>query len=216
MNQCTTLDTSIRHFHDVCGLTEIFDEQSQICIWQRDEPVGVTEYLQAIIGSGYTGPGFRKTVVVGEELSLDELPDLPGKAAMIRDMSGMLAIYADLLGCEHIGMRLEIVDQAMCPRFHVDRTGIRMLCTYRGPGTEYLTEAAADRGRLGAASMGLDDEISGVILDPAGMGQAPTFSVVLLKGALWQGNECLGAIHRSPKVPQAQCPRIALVLDAIW
>ncbi|MEF8706149.1 MAG: DUF1826 domain-containing protein [Candidatus Accumulibacter sp. UW27] len=42
-------------------------------------------------------------------------------------------------------MRLDVVRQAMCPRLHVDRVGIRLLCTYRCPGTEWVESAAVDR-----------------------------------------------------------------------
>ena len=57
-----------------------------------------------------------------------------------------------------VGLRLEIIERAMCPRFHVDHVGIRMLCTYRGPGTEWLDDEAADRNFLGARGSGLRSE----------------------------------------------------------
>lgn len=42
----------------------------------------------------------------------------------------------------------------------------------------------------------------------------PPFSVVLLKGSLWQGNGCRGIVHRSPAV--ALPPRVLVALDAGW
>ncbi|UTH76828.1 DUF1826 domain-containing protein [Chromobacterium sp. IIBBL 290-4] len=105
-------------------------------------------------------------------------------------------MYATLTGCPRVGARLEVLRQAMCPRFHADRVGLRLLCCYQGPGTEWLPDAAADRSQLGAAAQGLADEQSGLILDAAAIGRAPPFSVLLLKGSQWPGARG-GAIHRS-------------------
>ncbi len=44
--------------------------------------------------------------------------------------------------------------------------------------------------------------------------------VVLLKGALWQSNEALGAVHRSPEVPPNAPPnaplRTLITFDPLW
>jgi hypothetical protein len=87
----------------------------------------------------------------------------------------------------------------------VDRTGIRLLCTYRGPGTQWLPDAGVDRQRL--------QEVPG---DYPAVAEAPAFAVVLLKGSAWPGNESRGAIHRSPPVPAGAAPRVLLTLDALW
>jgi hypothetical protein len=40
--------------------------------------------------------------------------------------------------------------------------------------------------------------------------------VVLLKGALWQGNERLGAVHRSPEIAAGAGVRTLVTLDPLW
>lgn len=109
-----------------------------------------------------------------------------------------------------------MVNRAMCPRFHVDHVGIRLLCTYRGPATEWLEDACADRSKLGPAPPDVSDENSGVVLNPAGIHRAAPYAIVLLKGSRWQGNEGRGIIHRSPIVPSNTVPRVLLSLDALW
>jgi hypothetical protein len=91
----------------------------------------------------------------------------------------------------------------MCPGWHCDRTGIRLLCTYRGPGTEWLWDTGIDRTTL-----------PGSVADRSPDGSASAGDIVLLKGSLWQGNTGRGAIHRSPATGQGT--RWLLALDAIW
>ena len=201
---------------DITDLTRIFEARRQVSVWQRAEPERVAHYLQSAVISGNIGPGFAATLRAGSIPIFPELPDSPLRNAFLMDLRFITGMYFDLLGCPQIGLRVEMLSQAMCPRFHVDRTGIRMLCTYRGPGTEWLADHAADRSRLGPLSAGMPDETSGLILDPAAIGSAPPFSIVLLKGSLWQGNAGRGAIHRSPAIPAREIPRILVALDAIW
>jgi len=115
-----------------------------------------------------------------------------------------------------VGLRLEVLHNVMCPRFHVDRTGIRMTCTYLGPGTEWIDDVQVDRTRLGPGANGLPDTRSGLFTDERSIEAASCFDVVLLKGTLWQGNTARGAIHRSPATAPSDNPRILLVMDALW
>ena len=93
----------------------------------------------------------------------------------------------------------------MCPRWHVDRVPIRMLCTYAGPGTEWLENQGVDKRTLS------NQELVDSPCQRASLGE-----VVILKGALWQGNEGLGAIHRSPAITSDEKQRMLLTLDPLW
>ena len=54
------------------------------------------------------------------------------------DIRRLGARFAAIAGCEAVTMRLEhVVDDACC-QFHVDAVGLRLLCTYSGPATEWL------------------------------------------------------------------------------
>lgn len=137
----------------------------------------------------------------------DPFPDLPlpeGQARRIlsADAAFLAGLLHDLTGCPRLGLRLVGLSRAMCPRFHTDRVGLRLLCTYRGPGTQWLDDQRYDRRRLPAQPAG------------ANWCEADAFDIVLLKGAAWPGNEHLGAIHRSPDPGGA--PRALLSIDAIW
>jgi hypothetical protein len=100
----------------------------------------------------------------------------------------------------------------MCPRFHIDKLGCRLVSTYQGPGTEWLSNDDVDRSKLGAGNMGLSDDVSGLYSQAADIQQVNKGDIVLLKGEGWYGNEGLGAVHRSPAVAPGE-KRVVLTLD---
>ncbi|ATE58815.1 DUF1826 domain-containing protein [Thauera sinica] len=194
------------------ALTRIFDPEIQLAQWHRPIDAVIAGWLEA--NAGDLGSGFRQTLAPGDTPDLGGLPAGPGREALAADLAMLAEMLGELLDAPSIGLRMEIVHRAMCPRLHVDRVGIRMLCTYRGPGTEWVEDASADRRFLGAASGGLPDETSGLLLPGYRIETVPPFAVALLKGSLWQGNGGRGIIHRSPAVPRP--PRVLVALDAGW
>jgi hypothetical protein len=196
------------------GLVRIFEAGVGLCHMARPRDPAIDAYLAA--AAPRLGSGLRQVVPVARGLPATDLPDLPGRQSLVNDIAFLVALYGDLLGCGHVALRLEVAGRPMCPRFHVDRTGIRLLCAWRGPGTEWLEEAGAERSKLGAGAHGLDDACSGLILDPRRIGRVAPYAIALLKGELWQGNAGHGVIHRSPAVPTESAPRVLLALDAVW
>lgn len=213
---------AVAHCTEAADLAAIFEDAVQIAVLPRLADKAIFAYLDAAIVSGRLGSGFRTTLPVGQRPDLavlpglPDLPGLPGREALADDLAALTELYGDLLGCDTVGLRLEVVGRAMCPRFHVDHVGIRMLCTYRGPGTEWLDEGCADRAFLGARSVGQPDDVSGLIRDPAGIHAVQPSAIILLKGDLWQGNAGRGIIHRSPLVAASEVPRVLVAIDAVW
>jgi len=198
----------------VGSLIRIFDPGVQIAWFERPPVPVIAEYLQAVVGR--LGSGRSLVARADADLPDLELPEHAGREALLSEIGWLTRVYTDLLGCPSAALRIEVLERPMCPRFHVDRTGIRLVCTLRGPGTEWLHDGWADRSRLGPGSRGLADEDSGLMLPGAEVERIPTFAVGLLKGSLWQDNADRGAIHRSPQIPTSEGPRVMLSLDAIW
>jgi len=207
------IDSGNQH-RKILELLEIFEPACQLAAMPRKVDPAITAYLDAV--ADRLGHGFRQTLHPWQALPRHLLPERQGREALAQDIEFLVEAYGDLLGCSSVGVRLEVVHGAMCPRFHVDHTGIRLVCTYRGPATEWIEEDCADRSRLGPVSAGIPDHLSGVIRDASGIHQVPPFAVTLLKGSLWQGNSERGIIHRSPDVARKDAPRVVLVLDGLW
>ena len=124
------------------------------------------------------------------------------------DLLNIARIYFPLTKERRVTMRLETTDQDGCPRFHTDRTHLRLLCTYLGPGTEWLRDDQADReAQLAGAP---NSEI--LLADrPSQLGQ---FWVGLLKGSAFPGNSLNGLIHRSPPSQGPGVTRVLFCLDS--
>ena len=197
---------------DALALTQIFEADIQLAMWRRPVDEHIAGWLEQHATA--LGTGFRQILPAGQTPDLSRLPGGAGRTALAQDIALLGDMLGELLDAPTIGIRLEVIRQAMCPRLHVDHVGIRLLCTYRGNGTEWVDSSSVDRRFLGAAGAGKPDESSGLLSPGHRIESIPPFSVALLKGSLWQGNAGGGIVHRSP--PVAQPPRVLLALDASW
>ncbi|PLK49940.1 DUF1826 domain-containing protein [Uliginosibacterium sp. TH139] len=209
------VEPGLRPCSELLDLTRIFEADTNAVLLERAPLAAISTYLSLPDVQRGLGSGLRHKLGADEFLPANALPEAPGRDALLADIAWQAELMRDLLDCESVGLRLEVLRKPMCPRFHVDRVGIRMLCTYRGTGTEYLHGEAADRARLGLAG-GASDESSGLIVNADGIARVPLHAITLLKGSAWPGNAAHGAIHRSPAVIEQDMPRVVLALDAIW
>jgi hypothetical protein len=129
---------------------------------------------------------------------------LPGHAAFIADVTWLVSAFACLLDAKRIGLRLRVLDKAMCPRFHVDHLPLRLITSYAGVGSQWLREGVMARQRLG--------DPAAEPVDEARIECAAAGHVLLAKGEKWIGNEGGGLIHRSPRPPSGE-RRLLLTLD---
>ena len=194
---------SWRRVSAIADLAGIFEPGVQVCSWRRTLDPRMEAYLDGASASGFA-PSIE-TLPPHERARLDGLPSGDGRGALLDDIASLTEILHELVDCPAVGLRCTPVDGTMCPRWHVDRVPLRMLCTYRGPGTEWLEDQGVDRNALTRSA----------VADGA-CRRADAGELVLLKGALWQDNDGLGAVHRSPAVEAGGEPRILLTLDPLW
>lgn len=183
-------------------LTEIFDPTVNMVIWQRQPNLAIAAYSQWLAASLDSSgmPAFVQLQTVVEPAELPallakRLPDATGKTEFIADLLLLSQMLTCLMDCSAVGFRLKLLQQAMCPRFHTDHVALRLLVTYTGVGTEWLSEA--QNPRLQQWQM------------PK---QLLAAEVALLKGSAWQGNENGALWHRSPV---STAPRLLLSLDPV-
>ncbi|MCU0687876.1 MAG: DUF1826 domain-containing protein [Polyangiaceae bacterium] len=206
---------STLYVESIADLAALYDEALAACVWRRRVDPAVERFVDSAL---LVHDAERRLVIAPEAPSLGELLATRDGAggddarAWLDDVRELVELFAALVGAERVGVRLRSGGEPMCPRFHVDRVGVRLVCAYAGPGTEWLDGRDIDRSKLGHAAGGLPDEASGLLREGAKIWRAAPFDVVLLKGEAWPGNEGRGAVHRSPPFWGR---RVVLTLDAL-
>ena len=123
------------------------------------------------------------------------------------DLRRLADVFFGLSEDRDVSMRLETKDDNGCRRFHVDRTHLRLLCTYHGPGTLWLTDAQADRA---AQENGEPNDKIIRFGEPSCF---ETFWVGIMKGDAYPGNAGRGLVHRSPPIAGSGRTRVLFCLD---
>ena len=121
------------------------------------------------------------------------------------DMSRLADCFFDVTQASEARFRLVATDSDDCRRFHVDRVQMRMLCTYRGPGTEWLPDEQVDR--VAQASCAPNE----AIIRFGEPSQLETFWVGMMKGD--PKNEGTGLVHRSPAISGSGQTRVLFCMD---
>lgn len=93
-----------------------------------------------------------------------------------------------------VELRLSVTEGQPCPKWHVDAVPGRLLCTLRGPGTEF-------------GPIGTDGAAQTVQHMERG-------AVGIFRGVLWPGQELAAIVHRSPP-REAGGPRLLVVIDPV-
>ncbi|WP_289034259.1 DUF1826 domain-containing protein [uncultured Roseibium sp.] len=171
--------------------------------------------VAAAIWQRTVDPGFEKWI---DTLSQDELPTLrtvvpaqlakaallhaceiaglassPERDFLIEDAGSLALAVGKILKVRYVRIRLDVTSGTMCPMFHVDQVRARLLCSYRGEGTEYVS--AAD------------------VADPACHKRMATGEAGLFRGARWSDDETCGLLHRSPHQEKGDAARLLLVVE---
>jgi len=193
-------------------LAAIYDPDVQLVVWQRPQNAELRSYWQRAAEAGNV---CRRIVARDGALPEDLLPDLPGVETAWSELSFVDRLFRDLCEVRTLGVRIECSQDRVCPRFHVDHVALRLLCTWNGPGSEWVDDAQVDRRFLGAGSRGLPDEQSGLLRPGAKIWQIPEQAIALCKGDAWAGNERRGVVHRSPAVAPTDGARVLLALDLL-
>ena len=196
-------------------LGDIYQEDTNMVIWKRELDNVIQKAANVIID---TNPSLEISRVVSPDDTYAEIRNALGfseNASIIsKDVSNLVDMFCTLFDLKQVGLRLAVLDRAMCPRFHVDRVPCRLLTTYLGVATEWLPHHNADRSRLGIGNQGKPDEESGIMNSDKDIKYLNQGDVALLKGEAWEGNEGAGLIHRSPKL-NSNSQRLLLTIDFI-
>ena len=182
------------------GLVAIRRSECAAAIWQRSP----LPRFQAWIDGLAPGQLPRSRVILRPDLvssALEEItgacgmPEGPERDLLVDDISALAAIFADVMRAAYLRVRLDVVTGNACRKFHIDAVTARLVCTYRGTGTQYGISAD---GR-----------------EPRQIHTVPTGAPVILRGTQWPETPISGLLHRSPPIEGTGETRLVLVLDPI-
>lgn len=178
---------------DEAVLLEILRPEVALALWLRPEPAGWRRATNPLLAAA----PFRAACEDTPEAAVDGVIGALGQPvplALAADMARLAQVFATIAGRERVRVRLDGVTGDSCRRFHMDAVGLRLLCTYRGAGTQWTMCGPDCRAPH----------------------QAPACSVALLKGSRRAPPPPAGCLHRSPPVsalPEDKRARILLCID---
>ena len=181
-------------------LADVLHDGINLAIWNRCLPLHIEQFARML--TGVAEPFAQSLVVQLEdaeaEPNLSQLAgthkDLEGHEGFVADVAWLVKAFAYLLNARRVGVRLRLLDKAMCPRFHVDHVPLRLVTTYSGPGSLW-----SGKSQL-------------TTISPDEAHQLASGAVALLKGEKWEGNEGAGIVHCSPALAAGE-KRLFLSLD---
>lgn len=123
-------------------------------------------------------------------------PDCQERNQLIDDISDLAKEFSHLMQPPYLRVRMEVITTNACKKFHIDAINARLLCTYRGTGTQY--------------GFSVDGE------EPYHIFSVPVGSPIILRGTLWPESPRPGIVHRSPPIEGTGECRSVLVIDPIF
>ncbi|WP_298822259.1 DUF1826 domain-containing protein [uncultured Roseibium sp.] len=124
-----------------------------------------------------------------------KIPSSSERDMLTGDIAALALMLSKTLNVRQMRIRLDVSDEMMCPKFHMDNVPARLLCTYRGPGTDYVPQ----------------EDLS----EPSRIRSVKRGAVALFRGGAWSGEERTGLLHRSPAVDESVGARLLLVIDPV-
>jgi len=189
-------------FSDSCrGADAILRHGMRLWVWRRRRDLEREDYLAGLDRAGWCGSVSLRVDerVEGIEgfLEAHRFPAGPGRSWLASDLGALVHLFAGVSGADAVRLRVEAMTNG-CPLFHADRVALRLLCTYVGPGTQWLAPEDADRGQLGVPGRTPATSERAIVRAGAIIHTLPTAWVAITKGDAYPEEPGRGLVHRSP------------------
>lgn len=173
------------------------ESAADAAIWDRQVPQKVTDWLEMLAPEALPEGRFvlnaDQVAACMRELFLAQgIADGAPLAWLAQDAQTLAHHISDWFEAPQLRLRLEPVFDDACAKMHIDKVIARLICTYRGPGTELGVDGSQ---RIPATAV-------------------PTGMPILLKGSLWPSPDAPKLRHRSPPISGTGLTRLVLVLEA--
>jgi len=196
---------------DPSALRSVRDPACVLGLWQRRLAGAIVDRLERLSFSElpvFETVGPAHSVRAQAHLAIQN-SGLAGTAVgrwLESDIAGLSCRFAAVTGMRSLHVRLAAVDGDACRYFHVDRLSFRLLCTYRGAGTQWIVPGTSFDGRAGP------DLTASLEAAPDQINAMPTRSVAIMRG-LDRGTGQPGLLHRSPPAHDLKNGRLLLTIS---
>lgn len=179
-------------------LGRIAEPGQAAAIWTRGRSRQFADWIDALPAENLPGlrvecPVVRVAEVVEVACANAGLPVSCERGDLCADVALLSDRFGRLTGCDRLRLRRDVVTNDACRKFHLDNVPARLLCTYRGSGTEYGLKRAEG--------------------DPVPVMRMRCGDAGLFCGGTWPGAQRSGVVHRSPPIAGSGETRLLLVMD---
>lgn len=191
-------------------LWRIHEPGINLCVWERPTPPALADFVEREllprkIKRQLTAPWHD----LDPQALLDGIAPSGDSDAFVDDLRALIRLYAAITDAAQVAVKLETFAGSLCERFHVDQVPLRLICSYAGPGTEWLDNRDIDRAQLVPGVGGQGD----LLLPGAEIRHLERWSIGLMKGDRWPSNQGNGLVHRSPHVHDPAVRRVLFKID---
>ena len=201
LTQDLDLDAGIGFANDISDLSIIQEKSCAIVSCDRKPDSSVLNWLEELDPiylpkARVILPPERVQRALKQICDNSGTPDCEERDRFIADISDLAKAFTDIMHPPYIRLRLDVITTNACRKFHIDAIKSRLLCTYRGSGTQYGVS------------------INGA--EPSHIFNVPLGSPIVLRGTLWPESPKSGVVHRSPPIEGTGECRSVLVIDPIF
>ena len=182
------------------GLSAIHDPGCPAVIWQREPMARFQNWIDGLDPAQL--PRLRTTLRPGAApaamehvCALCSTPDCDERSCLVGDVSAMAFIFADIMQAEFLSLRLQTVASDEDAQTDEDAPIARLVCTYRGTGTQFNRSPRSD--------------------GPDGWMTVPTGAPIVMRGANWPTATPFQLRHRHPPVRNPDETRLVLTLEPV-
>ncbi|MDJ0514108.1 MAG: DUF1826 domain-containing protein [Methyloceanibacter sp.] len=179
-------------------LGEIWSPSCGVAVWRRDlgEPFQTwldTLALEDLPDARIVSSPASAGTVLDAYVSRHGMAEGEFRTQLAADAAMLAGAFARIMKTVSVRIRLDVISDNACRKFHLDNVEARLLCTYRGRGTQY----GCSQGNA----------------DPSPIHELTTGDVGLFRGQRWPTLERCGIVHRSPPLSGCGETRLLLVVD---
>jgi hypothetical protein len=187
-----------------------------LSIWQRPASPPCLAAINALLSAPYEvaldlDPAENEKIKASVNSLVRGRCDPASARALAEDIGSLVGLFCGVADTHHARVRLERVEDDGCGLFHADTLRLRMLCTYAGPGTEWIENDNARYDQLGSRGRSIQEANRAIVVDEEKIRHIAPWHVAVFSGRLRE--DTLPLIHRSAPVRSEKDYRIRLCID---